>query len=214
MQRNRIVISLIVAVVVIVGLFITKPWTYFVVNEVDEAFPNLSNEERDAVKNMPEEQQDALIDMSKENPDMAKDTALAQMTETAPLDAETQAMPEDMPTEPIVISAGSFITIDAVHGAEGTATIYQLTDGSHVVRLEDFKSTNGPDLHVYLSKELPKDTFGDIGEGAIDLGSLKGNVGNQNYDIPADVNPDEFKSIVIYCVPFHVVFSSAELAIE
>jgi hypothetical protein len=48
----------------------------------------------------------------------------------------------------------------------------------------------------------------------LDLGSLKGNLGNQNYDIPAGTDINQFKSVVIYCLPFHVVFSTADLAGE
>jgi hypothetical protein len=116
-----------------------------------------------------------------------------------------------MPESPVVLVTGSFIQIDAVHGAEGTATIYELPDGNHVLRFEDFRSTNGPELHVILSQDVPEDTFGSIGEDYVDLGLLKGNVGNQNYDIPSEVELSKFQSIVIYCVPFQVVFSSAAL---
>jgi hypothetical protein len=48
-------------------------------------------------------------------------------------------------------------------------------------------------------------------EGYVDLGSLKGNIGDQNYEIPADVDASQFGSVVIYCVPVHVLFSIAPL---
>ena len=83
--------------------------------------------------------------------------------------------------------------------------------GSMSLRLDDFRVTNGPDLHVLLSTEAPDTLFGSVGE-AVDLGSLKGNVGSQNYDIPADVNIEDYASIVIYCQPFQVVFSTAALS--
>lgn len=169
---RRVIIGVIAAVIAIAGLIITEPWTYFVVNEVDEAFPGLSGSQRDAVGEMPDE----------------------------------------MPDEPVVLHSGSFITIDPIHGAEGTAVIYELPDGSRVLRFEDFRSSNGPDLHVYLSSGVPKSTFAGLGEDAIHLGSLKGNVGSQNYDIPANANLAQYQSVVIYCMPFRVVFSSAELS--
>lgn len=212
MQRNRIIAGVVIAIVVIGGLIITEPWTYFVVNEVDEAFPGLSSEERQTVNDMPEDQKNTLIAMADENQDMAEQTALAQMGEDTVVPEDEQAMPDDMPEEPVVLKEGSFITIDPVHGAEGTATIYELPEGDRVLRFENFTSTNGPQLHVILSKDIPTTTFAGVGEDMIDLGPLKGNIGNQNYDIPADVDLSEYNSVVIYCVPFKVVFSSADLS--
>lgn len=211
MQKNRIIIGIVVIIVALAGLIVTKPWTYFVVNEVDEAFPGLSSEERAAVNDMPEDQKNTFIEMAEENAEMAEDTARAQIGEDTVVPEDEQAMPEDMPAEPVVLSSGSFITIDPVHGAEGSATIYELPEGNRVLRFEDFMSTNGPQLHVILSKDVPTSTFAGVGDAMIDLGPLKGNIGNQNYDIPDSIDLSEYKSIVIYCVPFKVVFSSAEL---
>jgi hypothetical protein len=210
MKLNRIVIGVLVIVIVIVGLALFEPWTYFIVNEVDEAFPGLSAAQRDAVRDMPEEEKGALVAMAEENADMAEQVAIAQTGADEVVPQDQQAMPADMPDEPQVVASGSFIDIDPIHGAVGTATIYQLPDGSHVLRFEDFRSKNGPDLHVYLSTEAPKSTFAGLGADEVHLGSLKGNVGNQNYEIPADVDVSQYQSVVIYCRPFHVVFSSAE----
>ncbi len=212
MSRNRILIGVVVAIFAVIGLLITEPWTYFVVNEVDEAFPSLSSEQRESINNMPEDQKNTLIEMAEDNPEMAENVAAAQVGDDTVVPEDEQAMPEDMPAEPIILSTGSFITIDPVHGAQGTATIYELPEGNRVLRFENFKSTNGPELHVILSKEVPTSTFASVGEEMIDLGTLKGNIGNQNYDIPADIDLDDYNSIVIYCVPFKVVFSSAELS--
>lgn len=114
-------------------------------------------------------------------------------------------MNEDMPdsTEsPVVVAQGMFMDADSFHQGSGTATIYQLTDGSHVLRFEDFSVTNGPDLHVFLLQ-------GESMDGALDLGSIKGNLGDQNYDIPAGTDVSAFTGVSIYCVPFHVTFSTA-----
>jgi hypothetical protein len=212
MQRKRIIIGVVIVIILVIGLIITEPWTYFVVNEVDEAFPALSNDQRGAINNMPEDQKETLIEMAEDNPEMAEEVAAIQVGDDTDVPEDEQAMPDNMPTEPIVLKSGSFITIDPVHGAEGSATVYDLPEGNRVLRFEDFKSTNGPELHVILSKEVPTGTFSGIGEDSIDLGLLKGNIGNQNYDIPADINLDDYKSVVIYCAPFKVVFSSAEVS--
>lgn len=211
MLRKAILIAILVAIVV-VGLAVTKPWLYFVNREVNEAFPGLSDAQREAVGEMPEEEKQALIAMAKENREMGEQTAMAQIGDDSVVPVAEQAMPPEMPAEPEVLVIGSFIDIDPVHGAVGSATIYALPDGSRLLRFQDFRSKNGPDLHVFLSMEAPTSTFGGLGENAVDLGELKGNVGNQNYEIPADVDLSQYRSVVIYCVPFHVVFSTAEFS--
>ena len=128
---------------------------------------------------------------------MAEEVAIAQTGADVVVPRDQQEMPPEMPAEPIVQLAGSFINIDPVHGAVGTATIYDLPDGDRVLRFEDFRSKNGPDLHVYLSTEIPASTFASLGDNEVHLGALKGNVGNQNYEIPAEVDLSLYKSVVI-----------------
>ncbi|NND83554.1 MAG: DM13 domain-containing protein, partial [Acidimicrobiia bacterium] len=78
---------------------------------------------------------------------------------------------------------------------------------------EDFEVTNGPDLHVILSPvDSPNSSEELRAVDYVDLGELKGNVGNQNYEIPADVDIDSIGSVVIYCVPFHVIFATANVS--
>ena len=211
-MNRKLLVVIALIVVIAAGLAITKPWLYFVNREVNEAFPGLTAEQREAVANMPEEEKQALIDMAKSTRKMVEDTAIAQSGADTVVPAAEQAMLPNMPDEPTVLVMGSFIDIDPIHGAEGSATIYELPDGERVLRFEDFRSKNGPDLHVYLSTEAPTGTFAGLGANEIHLGALKGNVGNQNYDIPADLDLSEYRSVVIYCVPFRVVFSTAAFA--
>jgi len=114
--------------------------------------------------------------------------------------------------EAIAASSGHFGEIDSIHKGSGVATIFKLSDGKHVLRFEDFKVTNGPDLYVYLSSHpAPRDS-GQLHEGtAFEVAVLKGNIGSQNYELPADLDLSQFKSVVIYCKRFSVVFSTAEL---
>ena len=160
----------------------------FITNEVDDAFPMA------ATAQIPD--------------DMTRDDVEAEMVKAAdsPSVEATEAMPPDTPT---ALAAGTFMDADNFHKGSGTATLYSLADGSNVVRLEEFEVTNGPDLHVLLSTS--DDPAADLGE-YLDLGSLKGNVGNQNYDIPADVDVSLYRSVIIYCDPFHVLFASALLS--
>jgi hypothetical protein len=109
----------------------------------------------------------------------------------------------DMPADPIIIAQGTIVGVDAIHQGTGIATIYELPDSSTVLRFEEFEVTNGPDLHVFLVQ-------GETMDGSIDLGSLKGNLGDQNYDIPNGADISQFTGISIYCVPFHVTFATAE----
>jgi hypothetical protein len=139
-----------------------------------------------------------------------------KVLESAPVMSD-KTMAEPMPpeaqaaeVEPVVVLQGQFKDADSFHKGSGKATIYQLPDGSHILRLEEFSVTNGPDLHVLLAGHPAPTGRDDLGD-YLDLGSLKGNIGNQNYEIPADADLSQFKSIVIYCKPFHVVFSTATL---
>lgn len=122
-------------------------------------------------------------------------------------------MEDSMPDEsaPLLLLQGIFQDADNFHQGSGKATIFQLADGSRFLRLQDFSVTNGPDLHVILATGGSPTGRNDLGEH-IDLGALKGNLGNQNYEIGAEVNLDLYHSVVIYCVPFHVVFSIAPLS--
>ena len=111
------------------------------------------------------------------------------------------------------VASGEFKDADAFHRGSGQAVIYSAPGGGHLLRLEDLDVTNGPALHVILSPHEDP-TNGDEVKlpGYADLGPLKGNRGNQNYTIPADVDVSAIRSVVVYCKPFSVVFSVATLS--
>lgn len=114
------------------------------------------------------------------------------------------------PAQPVALVRGQFGEIDALHKGAGSATIYRLPDGGRVLRFEDFSVTNGPDLFVYLAEPVaPRD--GQQVRSGHELSRLKGNVGDQNYELPADLDLGRFMSIVIFCRQFNVVFSTAPL---
>ena len=114
-----------------------------------------------------------------------------------------------------VLSSGQFRDGDSFHKGSGKADVYPLADGSYVLRFEDFQVTNGPDLHVYLAKHPDPATSQEVNNnGYLDLGGIKGNQGSQNYVIPAGTDISLYKSVVIYCQPFHVVFSVAPLGVS
>ena len=146
-------------------------------------------------------------------PGMTQRQVEETMATLAEIDAPaSEAMPGAMAAA-AVVKAGRFMDADSFHRGSGSATVYRLGDGAHVLRLEDFRVTNGPDLRVILSPHPSPRSRGDVTDaGYVELGKLKGNVGDQNYSLPADVEPDAFASVVIYCKPFHVIFSVAEFA--
>ena len=155
---------------------------------------------------------------------------IADMTPEMMAGMMTGAMPESMvedavggmvesmagmmaSSEPVALKRGMFRDADGFHKGEGSATVYQLPDGSHVLRFEDFRVTNGPDLRVLLVDHPDPQGRSDVSDsGYVELGKLKGNIGNQNYEFPEGVSPGDYGSVVIYCKPFHVVFSVAPLS--
>jgi hypothetical protein len=122
------------------------------------------------------------------------------------------AMPHRM-AEAVALKTGQFKDADRAHRGSGTATIYRLPDGSHMLRLEILKVTNGPALVIILSPHPNPDNSGQVRqEGHVELAKLKGNIGNQNYPLPDGVDPCSFNSVIIYCKPFKVIFSIAPLS--
>ncbi|HMA79349.1 MAG TPA: DM13 domain-containing protein, partial [Candidatus Binatia bacterium] len=111
----------------------------------------------------------------------------------------------------MAVTQGNFKGL--AHETKGLASIYQLADGKRTLRLTDFETSNGPDVHVYLTAaEIEKGNDAIKQAGFIDLGSMKGNKGDQNYDIPADVDLNKYKNVTIWCARFGVNFATAPLA--
>ncbi|MXZ97009.1 MAG: hypothetical protein F4Y99_13930 [Acidimicrobiaceae bacterium] len=138
--------------------------------------------------------------------------------ETQPATEETQPADETQPTETepvttqpqiIVEASGSFI--DRSHPTEGSAVVLGDGSGQRFLRFEDFRTDNGPDLNVYLSAAPTDAPAGQFDDDFVDLGDLKGNVGSQNYEIPAGLDLDHYSTVAIWCVRFGVVFGVAEL---
>jgi hypothetical protein len=111
---------------------------------------------------------------------------------------------------PVELAKGTFRSL--AHETKGAATLYSLSDGKRTLRLTDFSTSNGPDVHVYLvgAKDAP-DNATVQNAGFVDLGSIKGNVGNQNYDVPANTDLNKYQAITIWCARFHVNFGTAAL---
>lgn len=112
---------------------------------------------------------------------------------------------------PVSLAKGNFKGL--AHETKGVATIYQLAEGKKTLRLTEFETSNGPDVHVYLTAaEVEKGSDAIMTAGFIDLGSMKGNQGDQNYDIPTDIDLSKYKNVAIWCARFGVNFGLARLS--
>jgi hypothetical protein len=183
----------------------------FIDKTVIEAFPTVSTVVTPAVTQAPAATQPPPSD----SPEGEVAVAPADQPATSP----TTAVPADAapatteaPAEPVALLSGMFKDADSRHHGSGDATIYELADGTVVLRVENLDVTNGPDLHVFLAPVADADERDDVmAEGYLDLGELKGNKGDQNYIILGNFDPTREWTVVIYCVPFHVIFSTAPL---
>jgi len=113
--------------------------------------------------------------------------------------------------EPVLLTTGMFHNV--AHEGEGTAAIYRLPDGRRTLRFTGFRTSNGPDVQVYLVA-APDATDSDTvtKAGFVHLAALKGNMGDQNYDLPADVDLDKYRAVTIWCRRFGVNFATAPLS--
>lgn len=127
-------------------------------------------------------------------------------TTVPPTTTTTEAVPEG----PVLLSISEWI--DLGHPGTGTVLVYRQPDGSHVVRFEDLDVSNGPDLLVILSASPLVDDRGAYSATEyFSLGDLKGNQGNQNYEVPADINLDDYLTVAIWCRRFNYTFNAADI---
>lgn len=117
-------------------------------------------------------------------------------------------MDEPMVEDAIETYVGTFVGVgDGIHDAQGTVRTISLDHGNNVLRLENFKATNGPDLYVYLATDDKASEF-------VSLGKLKANNGNQNYDIPENTDLEKYNTVLIWCKAFGVLFGNADLSLQ
>jgi hypothetical protein len=110
---------------------------------------------------------------------------------------------------PAELASGAFVSRE--HATQGTARVLRLGDDREVLRLEGFATSNGPELVVWLSKNRAEGPGGAFDDAHVDLGPLKGNVGSQNYAVPAGADAASYASVVVWCARFHVPFGAADL---
>ncbi len=114
------------------------------------------------------------------------------------------------PSNPKALVSGQFRSVS--HETAGDATIYQLPDGKRLLRLTSFETSNGPDVQVYLvAAPDASDNDTVIKAGFVNVDTLKGNIGDQNYEIPADLDLNKYQAVTIWCRRFAVNFGTAPL---
>lgn len=192
LKTAEIILSVMIITSLIFSLMLvtTKSQISFGASLNVQNFMNMTEEQRiDAAQNMTQDEKQMIMNnFSKQNT-----TVTENMSDTM--------TPTN--TEPLM---GNFIDAgDGFHKAEGVAKVIDLTDGRTFLRLENLKTTNGPDLYVYLSS-------GKDASEIVDLGKLKGNIGNQNYEIPAETDLSKFNTVLIWCKAFSTLFGSAQLS--
>lgn len=191
MSRKRAILLSVGGVVLVglvVGLLLFQPWLIFIDDKVDEA----------------DEGGEVVGTAS----DGLSQTAFPDVADTGDAD------PGDEPRR-VVLASGEFI--DAEHGTSGRAVFYLRENGTRYLRLEGFETSNGPDVHVWITDQASGgdcdgclDSWGIYDDGDyVALGELKGNQGDQNYEIPEDAELGDMKSVVIWCDRFNVAFGSA-----
>lgn len=136
-------------------------------------------------------------ELQEQAPQASGEEALGTMASEEPVE---ERMPVNMAAQ-----MGTAAIVDTpLHPAKGSVRLIK-TDAGYVLRYEDFKTINGPDLFVYLSKDIDAKEF-------VDLGALRATEGNINYAVPEGVDPSEYRYALVWCKQFSVLFNSADLS--
>ena len=217
-MHKGIKFEIIGAIVIIIGFgafYLASP--LFISTEIDEPLPEgaelsppsnqlqefmaMSEEERIEAGNQMGEQERNQIMLEFARMNTSIDESMAQINQSL---LEQQTSQTGNETSDLLLT-GSFVGVgDGIHDAQGIAKVIPIEDGGNVLRLEDLVVTNGPDLYVYLSTDKSASDF-------VNLGRLKANIGNQNYQIPEGIDITKYDTVLIWCRTFSVLFGSADL---
>lgn len=189
MTKNRWIALGGVVVVLLAAFAVFRPDKLFVDQEVDE-------------------QLDADIAAALDAPATSAEvpTTQADAQEDEQTDASTEPPPPTVPSQPVATARGSFVSQND-YSVTGSAVVVTQPDGRRILVLEDLASDNGPDLQLYASPSAD----GDV-EGGVKLAPLRGNIGTQSYELPADLDLEELSNVVIWCERFSRAFGTASLA--
>ena len=211
MNKKKAVIIVIAIAAIAIPLAVYTVSPLFIDTEINEPVPTVSNENNNGagaiiefnkfMEMSEQERKERGHQMRNEERDMIMIGA-AQTNGTTVNEEMTTTIGQEASTVYIAEFVGAN---DGIHNAEGQVKVLKLNDSTNnFLRLEDFKATNGPDLYVYLSTDKSASDF-------VNLGRLKGNVGNQNYEIPEGTDLSRYPTVLIWCQAFSVLFGSTEL---
>ena len=178
-------------IAIAVGLALFQPWKLFIDKTVDDAAPLGATPI--VAADEPTESTEPMVETT---------VPMAETTVPAP----TTVPLTTVPPAPV---ATMFISLD--HGTSGSLVLLQDPDGRRYARIENLDTDQGPDVYVYLSTNTvdgPEEAFDD---DYVNLGGLQGNLGNQNYEIPAETDLTRYRSLVIWCDRFDSAFGAAPL---
>ncbi len=198
----------------LVGLIAVAVWTFPAWRGTlrqrgeNDAFPGLEIDLQDDFLALPRAKREALLDLHASSPEMALEMVLVNIAddELAPLDESAEAVKEAR-----ALVSGEFQELNALHWGAGRATIYELPDSRRILRFEDFVSAPGSKVRVYLARDPQPLSALQLEGSSLDLGRLKGNVGDQNYFLPDDHDLSVYQSAVVFCVQFNTTITVARL---
>jgi Electron transfer DM13 len=201
MNRKTLILTIIVVAIAIpVGVYTFSP--LFINRTINEPLPSDAVQQYQKFISMDQQHRiNAAKSMDEKQKNMIMRAAAAQINST--VNEQADNLIQNKQQQKIITSA--FIGAgDGFHNTEGAAKVIPLQDRGSILRLENFRSTNGPNVHVYMSTNKDATDF-------VDLGRLKANIGNQNYNIPIGINVAKYKYVLIWCKDFSVLFGSAQL---
>ena len=202
MRKWIATVAVLLVAALAAGLWAFEPWTKFTSSTVDEALPGVSATAEAPPSDSPTTSEPVAATGEKKAEKAAK---------KAEKKKQATPTPEPVP-EVVTLASGEFE--DAEYATSGTAKVIRLADGTRFVRLEGFSTSDGPDVFVGLSASPSGGAWGSYDDlRYVQLGGLKATNGNQNYEIPPDVDLDGFRSVVIWCDRFDVAFGTAPVSL-
>ncbi len=203
---------ILLALVALIGAAV---WTFpawrsvFRERSADDAFPGLALDLQDDFLALPADVRAGLLNEHERDAERARAMLLLHI-------GEPEAAPNDDPARAMldgarVLARGDFQNLDALHYGAGTATIYERDDSTRILRFDNFSSAPGADARVYLSRDPQPLSALQLGDDFLDLGRLKGNVGDQSYYLPAERDLSLYQSAVVFCRQFNLSITVATL---
>jgi len=198
-MNKKILTVLIIIIVVPVVWYLISP--IFRVKKLNEPSPIVKESVPQVKESVPEERKAPVIKDSFNT--LTPETKAQFEIQTNKMKDKVMVMAQPMPSKPStqVIAQGMFMP--RAHEVKGKALLISAEE-KKILRFEDFETINGPNLHIYLSSDLG-------GNDYVDLGAIRATKGNVNYEVPSALDAKKYNKVLVWCVPFSVLFSYADL---